>query len=282
MILGNELSMNFYVNKSYIDKDKEYYIKVTKTYADGRDDVVRIYKQEDWYSYSSSLYRVTFNGINAKEMNDTIYVQVFYADDTPASALWEDSVVEYVMRILENQNVYTKTMLVDMLNYGAAAQASFDYDEENLANSNLTEAQKAYATSEVSYSDSRVKGTNYYGSTLSLGSNLCLVLYFQNISTDMYAEVTFVNHYGEEKVVRIEGTEFYHHSGSIYKVAVNEVVVADVGQPVTCTIYDALGNEVGTVTDSIESYIARMSSTDELYETIMKFANSAYIYLHNK
>ena len=282
MILGNELSMNFYVNKSYIDADKEYYIKVTKTYADGRDDVVRIYNQEDWYSYNSTLYRVTFNGIAAKEMNDKIYVQVFYADGTSASALWEDSVVEYVTRILENQNAYTKTMLVDMLNYGAAAQASFDYDEENLANSNLTEAQKAYATSEASYSDIRIKGTNYYGSTLNLGNNLSLVLYFQNISTDMYAEVSFTNHYGEEKSVRIEGTNFYHYSGSIYKVAVNEVVVADVGQPVTCTIYDSLGNEVGTVTDSIESYIARMSSTDELYETIMKFANSAYVYLHNK
>ena len=282
MILGNELSMNFYVNKSYIDADKEYYIKVTKTYADGRDDVVRIYNQEDWYSYNSTLYRVTFNGIAAKEMNDKIYVQVFYADGTSASALWEDSVVAYVTRILENQNADTKTMLVDMLNYGAAAQASFDYDEENLANSNLTEAQKAYATLEVSYSDIRVKGTNYYGSTLNLGNNLSLVLYFQNISTDMYAEVSFTNHYGEEKSVRIEGTKFYHYSGSIYKVAVNEVVVADVGQPVTCTIYDSLGNEVGTVTDSIESYIARMSSTDELYETIMKFANSAYVYLHNK
>lgn len=282
MILGNELSMNFYVNKSYIDADKEYYIKVTKTYADGRDDVVRIYNQEDWYSYNSTLYRVTFNGIAAKEMNDKIYVQVFYVDDTPASALWEDSVVAYVTRILENQNAYTKTMLVDMLNYGAAAQASFDYDEENPANSNLTEAQKAYATSEASYSDIRIKGTNYYGSTLNLGNNLSLVLYFQNISTDMYAEVSFTNHYGEEKSVRIEGTKFYHYSGSIYKVAVNEVVVADVGQPVTCTIYDSLGNEVGTVTDSIESYIARMSSTDELYETIMKFANSAYVYLHNK
>ena len=215
-------------------------------------------------------------------MNDNIFVQVFYLDGTSARALWEDSVVAYVTRILENQNADTKTMLVDMLNYGAAAQASFDYDEENLANSNLTEAQKAYATSEVSYSDIRVKGTNYYGSTLNLGNNLSLVLYFQNISTDMYAEVSFTNHYGEEKSVRIEGTKFYHYSGSIYKVAVNEVVVADVGQPVTCTIYDSLGNEVGTVTDSIESYIARMSSTDELYETIMKFANSAYVYLHNK
>ena len=34
------------------------------------------------------------------------------------------------------------------------------------------------------------------------------------------------------------------------------------------------------MTDSMESYIARMSESDVLYELIMKFSDSAYNYFH--
>ena len=280
MTLGNELAMNFFIKKSDIDAEKDYYIKVTKTYADGREDVVKIFDENEWLTLNN-MYYVQFNGVAAKEMNDAIFVQVFYDDDTAASQLWEDSVAGYAMRIMENQNAKTKTMLVDMLNYGAAAQQHFGYDEGNLANSKLNETQKGYASQSASVEDHRIKGENYYGSNLDLGNNLVLNVYFTNSSTDMYAIVSFTDHYGTEQNVRIEGSEFIKYNSTTYAVPITAMVVADARCIVSCQLYTAGGTLVGSASDSMESYIARMNETGALYESIMKFADSAYAYFHN-
>ena len=42
-----------------------------------------------------------------------------------------------------------RTMLVDMLNYGAAAQVKANYDTANLANAGLTETQKSWASADI-------------------------------------------------------------------------------------------------------------------------------------
>ena len=60
------------------------------------------------------------------------------------------------------------------------------------------------------------------------------------------------------------------------------MVVADARQLITCTVYDEDGTEVASASDSIEGYIARMaSSSNELFEAIMIFADSAYAFFHN-
>ena len=51
-----------------------------------------------------------------------------------------------------------KTLAVDMLNYGAAAQSYFGYRTDNLANRSLTGAQKALGTStDVALADGKTK-----------------------------------------------------------------------------------------------------------------------------
>ena len=282
MTLGNELSMNFFVNKEDIDTTKDYYISITKSYADGRDNVVLTIPFADWTNYNSAFYSVKFNGVAAKEMNDMLYVEVFYVDGTPASNVWEDSVSKYVMRILENQNTAAKRMPVDMLNYGAVAQKFFDYDVSNLANNVLSEKQKAYASSGVIAEDHRIQGEKYVGSNLNLGNNLKFAMFFKNLSADMYAIISFTDHCGNEKTFRIEGIDFelYNASSALYRIFIEQMVVADVRQLITCTVYNPDGSVAASASDSIEGYIARMSSTDELYETIMKFADSAYKFFH--
>ena len=281
MTLGNDLSMNFGIRKADLDPNKEYYIVIRKTYADGRADVVKTISSKDWINYSDSMYTVKFSGIAAKEMNDKIYVQIFESDGTAASEIWVDSIVDYSQRILEKQNDCVKTMLVDMLNYGSAAQRFFKYDTENLANSWLTEEQKGYATKEVTVTNKRVEGENYVASNLDLGSNMKLSMFFENVTTDMYAIVSFTDHYGKEISYRIDGSEFELRNKIYRRVCIEKMVVADARQLITCTIYTPDGTKVAEAKDSIESYVARMSSTDLLYETIMKFADSAYAYFHH-
>ena len=163
-----------------------------------------------------------------------------------------------------------------MLNYGAAAQDYFDdYGIDDLANADLTAEQKAYATQSVNPVDGREKGTNYYGTTISLKSNILLTMYFENLSTDMHAEITYTDHNGNEEKLTVEGKDFYVRNGSIYGIDVTGMAVADGKQLITCVVYDAEGNEVARAVDSIEGYLARMGEADPVYEMVMKFVVSA-------
>ena len=59
--------------------------------------------------------------------------------------------------------------------------------------------------------------------------------------------------------------------------------LSDASQLVTVTVYNEDGTVYGTATDSVESYVARMSTSDtDLYMSIMKFATSARAYVKNK
>lgn len=278
MLLGNDLTMNFWISKSVLD-GTDYYAVVTKNYADGRDPVERTFQFVEWEDYNSSYYRVNFAGIAAKEMSDTINVQIYNGNGTPAGELWTDSIALYAQRGYKGWNDEQKTWAVDMLNYGAAAQNIFGYATDNLANAGLTAEQQAYATTEITLTNSLVKGNNYFASTLVMESNLCLTVYFKNLTTDMYAKVSFTDHYGKLVETEVSGADFRANSGYL-GVAIENMVAADARCPITVTVYNADGSVYGTATDSIESYAARITKNPEQYQEVMKFADSCYNILH--
>ena len=274
--LGDSLDMFFYVN--YADLDGEnYYAEIRRTYSDDTADKVIKVPYRQWEHYDDNRIRVVYNGLAAKEMTDMLYVTIYSDDGTAVSQTWEDSIKAYAMRQLnKTTDAKLQTVLVDMLNYGAAAQDYFDdYGIDDLANADLTAEQKAYATQSVNPVDGRVKGTNYYGTTISLKSNILLTMYFENLSTDMHAEITYTDHNGNEEKLTVEGKDFYVRNGGIYGIDVTGMAVADGKQLITCVVYDAEGNEVARAVDSIEGYLARMGEADPVYEMVMKFVVSA-------
>ena len=286
MTMANSLDMNFAFLQAYRSDWSGYYAKIEKKYAD-REDVVQYVFFEDWKTttINGELYHyVTFTGIAAKEMTDKLYVTIYSPDGVAASTVWEDSVQDQAMRNLAKAGVtaQSRTMVVDMLNYGAAAQKKFSYNLDNLANSLLTAEQKAYATTTVSYADTSERNDNYRANVY-LVSNIQFMMAFANIDPTMNAEVTFTDHYGKEHRITIAGSEF-EKNGSYYVFTIEQTVIADAYQTITCTIYDADGNVVNQVADSMASYAARakQNTGDELYEMIMKFATSAHAYLHSK
>ena len=168
-----------------------------------------------------------------------------------------------------------------MLNYGAAAQDFFDdYGINDLANAWLTDEQKTYATIEaITATDIRVKDDNCIGSNLNFGSNLTMSMFFKNITTDMYAIVTFTDYRGRAQEIRIDGSAFEKYNSTTYRIYISAAVVADVSQSITCKVYSANGTEVITsCVDSIESVVAR-STDDTVYSTLMKFAYATRTYL---
>ena len=170
-------------------------------------------------------------------------------------------------------------MLVDMLNYGAAAQEYFGYHVDDLANSELTATQKGYATQSVTPVNKQEPSENYAGCNLVLNNGIVLTMFYRNVTTDMYAMVSYTDHYGNEQSFRVNGSEFVK-SGTFYGVEIDTLAVADGGQVVTCTIYNADGTVYATAKDSVEGYIARMSETDALYAMTMKFIKASYNMFH--
>ncbi|MBQ9968358.1 MAG: Ig-like domain-containing protein [Oscillospiraceae bacterium] len=264
MTLGNELKLNCMVDTTDL-KDGDYAL-ITHNGETVKADFA---KYNSTYSFVSC-------SVAAKEMADAIEVVVVDKDGREVSTVYTASVRDYAMKALAASTAAAKirTLVVDMLNYGAAAQTYFGYNEKDLATSKLTAAQKALATGDVSCTDKRVKGENYYGSNLSLEDRIILNLYFKNCTEGMTAKVTYTDYCGRT-VTSDAAVEPY--SGSICKVVVDEIVLADAFCPVTVTVYN--GEKLhGIATDSVESYVARAEGSD-LYENIMKFAYAARAYL---
>ena len=222
-------------------------------------------------------YVFGYSNIAAKQMADEITIVIYNADGEAISNEYVDSIQSYVMRNVDKKDAESKALMVDMLNYGAAAQTYYGYNAEDLANAQLSDAQKAYGTADLTKpEDIRVKGANYLGTRLELGSSIGMQMNFAGTTADMYAIVEFTNHGGTEISERVAPTEI----GGLYLINITQIAVADGRIPVTVTVYNADGTVYGNATDSMASYIARMSNADALYECIMKFSDSAYDYLH--
>ncbi len=286
MTLGNELAMNFYFKQADLS-GTDYYAVITKSYADGREPVEKTIPYSEFVSFKSGstmLWKVTFDGIAAKEMADLITVQVFDGNGNAVSTVRNDGIRAYIMRNIDKStfNPKAKVWAVECLNYGAASQTQFGYNTADLANNELTDAHKALGLTDVRMNNYRELGTNAKASNLTLESNISLTMYFEGISdpSTKYAIVTFTDHNGNAKEGRVEGSAFRRNSG-LYGVPVNMLVASDARQLVTVTVYNVADETVyGMCKDSVEGYAARMSTGDDLYNAVMKFSQAAYNMFH--
>ena len=95
---------------------------------------------------ADGMYKVTTNGIPAKNMGDTLYFKVF-AKQADGSYVYSSMVsynaVKYAKNILAGTNEAMKAPVVAMLNYGAQAQTFFGYRTDALMNKDLTAEDQA-------------------------------------------------------------------------------------------------------------------------------------------
>ena len=278
---GSDFSLLFAFKESYLTN-----FDVNTLYAvveHNGDKYVIDYTGWTWMMAGGVKYLIVeYAGIAARQMGDDVTVTIYDGEGNRISESKTTSIREYAMsRLATSSNAEFKTALVDMLNYGAAAQVKYEYKTEDLVNSQLTAEQMALGTAAMkSVEDHRkVSDKNYYlGTNLRFTNQTNLLFAFKNIDAkNCTAVFTWTDHTGEEH--RAEDT-FKSTSGG-YAVELDELVVADARQIVTCTVYDQNGNVIVTVEDSIESSVARVSNANRaLYEAFMMFADSAYAYLH--
>ena len=145
----DEIRMNIYFQATELDNVVDmglitYSEEVSQWSVDNAEKILPGAK----YSTSYKMYYATTEGIPAKKLGDTMWFAV-YAQLSDGSYVYTKLVSysprDYAKSILGDSGSGTqiKELLVAMLNYGAAAQTYFEYRTDDLANSFLTDRQKA-------------------------------------------------------------------------------------------------------------------------------------------
>lgn len=284
---GDCLDIYFYVTGL---EGNGYTAKITRN-----GEVEKEIPSSEWLD-ADSYRRFAYTGIAAKEMTDMISVTIYEGDNVVSETATE-SIESYALRTLEkNTNTYLQTTLVDMLNYGADAQTYFGHNADNLANADLTDAQKKYGTqtdaviSETMKSIQDTSEVTFAGASVTAETTLYLSFYFEGITaqsvSNFKAVITYTDHYGTSKTRNIAGSSFVSKSG-YYGPRLTGLAIADGRQIVNCKIYN--GNTlVAEAEASVEGYAAQTIKTNSddvnlvnVCKTLMKFVDSAKAYFNS-
>ena len=278
--LGNTLDMYFGFYTGLVDEAGR--VVFVREFADGTTETTEA--PITAFKKNNSVYDITYTGLSAKEMCDTIHVYVYNGEGTLVGQ-HSDSIRSYILRQLREKEYEQafRTLCIDLLNYGAAAQETFGYNAGDLANKDLTAKELAEGTQITSaYADKQTKSgqvSSFYGTAYILETKISMSMavrasYF---GEGCYALVSYTDHTGTEKSnIRLEGKK----NNSVYEFVLNEIVVADGRCLLTIEFYKADGTKVLTVQDSMESYTARNADIYPLAEKMLAFSDSAYNYLH--
>lgn len=162
----------------------------------------------------------------------------------------------------------TQELCVDLLNYGAAAQTYVSHDTENLANKDLTDAQKALATDKITVTDTDkdVNGDAWVGAGVRFDYKLGLYFVFEATSADEYtAYINDTEVTPEEYTVLGEGKYVIRYN-SFNATNMNDVVTAKLTKD---------GADDQTFSYSIKSYVASKGGDTS---NIANLVNATYVY----
>lgn len=284
--LESSITMNFKVLKSAVADFENPYVVFN---CEGDELTVTDYtEQGDYYVFS-------YPGISPQLMNDNVKAVLHATHNgidytSPEKAM---SVRTYAYTMLERYNTDSyaelRTLLVDLLNYGAASQKYVGYQTDKLVNADLTDEQKSWETNTTpTFENIR----NYDYKTIAnptskwVGSGLVL-----NNSVMVRAKFSADNI--ENKSVKItcgKGTftyakdDFVQDQDGNYYVYCNEIFANEMSEEILLTVYDNGVQCSNTMRFSIESYAKLVhdnyngAALDELTTAMMRYGNSAKAY----
>ena len=315
--LRSSIGMNFYVAKQTLEGYSKPYILLSKTVYDKNGKAtVQTVKLTDYVQVQVSgqdCFRFDYNDLSAMEMNSNVTVRLYATKDdvvcVMAGESREYSVVQYVKNMLaKTVNRELKTLLVDMVNYGAQAQLYFGYNTANLANAEF-DSYQSFATAQtlelVSCADkdaenpfaTNFEGTQYgakiLGASLLLEDKVKINLYVEakdingryNEGRDLMIAYTDVNGETVIKELIIEASDL-DSNGLYYKVTFDCLNATDMGTPIRAWVAEDGLRISNTLCYSIESYAASVIAgttaaqmkLQPLVVAMMKYGNAAKTY----
>jgi hypothetical protein len=250
--LGNSFGIYFNLDTETLVAGVEYVAVIT----DANGNVVAEIPSSMWIDGNKAL----FSGLAAKQMSDE-FTAVIMSAGKAVSGTTTESIKNYVERgrIGNYFDAETLDLLTAMLNYGAAAQESFNYNEGNLANTVVADRP----VTDVEITNNSNAGADYYGASLNLNSNICFNFKFlkDEVSGNVVkAYVKYVDKNGEnvcEVCIPVYEETTTKFPKDLYVVKFDTIIPEDAAQVFTCELIDENGNVVATAQDSVLSYCAR-------------------------
>ncbi len=301
-IFNKSLSLQSYVAFNFLVEDSvlENYDSCYAVFQ--RDDAVGGLTTEvcEAQAYGDSYLQFEYK-IYSYQMADNLTVTLYAQKDgiTYVGETYSSSVRNYAMSKVEaSDDDAFKTVIANLLTYGANAQIYASYRTDDLANKNLGEYASYVTTSlpsvenKASSTSNGLTGVTLKQNALGIASSVQLQFVAQisesYTAEDLYAVVSWERN-GETMTKEIDGSSFVASSSGAYYTVVFEDLAANEGRtPVTVTIYEKSSKEAVSEswTFSIESYVAsRQASTNAAVVTVlnsmMNFYDSAAAYFNN-
>lgn len=287
---GNDLSMLYAIPVESLRNCSDIRLKVVKDYIlqDGTTEAREKLLTPVEYAIDGTLYyRFDYKEVSAKEIGDTLTASLGF---TKGEREYNGKVDEYSLkqyaeeRLAASANESFKRLLVDLLNYGAAAQSYFEYKTDKPVNADLTEEQKALSlgkyngiTKVVSDEDTGVYEAEITRKNIKFGNRIeLLVATSFGIDSDLSGvklKVVYTTASGEEGVETIDGADFvYRTDVNSFAAYFNGLKASEFRSVLFLTL--VRGDEAisATVKYSLDTYAANRleASTDENYKELLK------------
>ena len=207
------------------------------------------------------------------------------------------SLKAYAMeRLSASQDASFNTLLVDLLNYGAAAQTYFAYRTDALVNSDLTDEQKALATKDygaLNVVENTGDGTEYPASIIGqnvLFDNRIKLLIATDFGEDsdldgVSLRIRYKDYRGRDTEKLISGADFtYRTDVNGYTACFDELKASELRTELEFTLVKDGAEISATVKYSFDTYASnRLSNSEdvnfkELLEKTLFYSDSAKDY----
>lgn len=222
LTLGSDLSVNFKIN---VDASLRDTAKICISVA----GAAKTYEVSELTANSDGTYLITVK-LAAAQMTDEITVQLVNGADQ--SEIKNYTVKAYAEAILAGDYTgETKTLVTQMLHYGAAAQTYFNYHTERLANADLEAPVQVTPTSDkaAAYTGA-VDGVAYSGATMLFRDKIAVRFYFQ-VTGDI-ADYTFTVN-GTSCTPVKKGDSYYIEAANINPQDLNGEITVQVSSSLT-------------------------------------------------
>ena len=288
LTLQNDLTINYKVKKAIFATNR-YQNPYILFELNGMQTKVSEYTEEGEY------YVFRFKNIAPNQMKDVIQATLCssYNGTIVSGETVSYSVFEYCSNMLKRYTTdeYAKlrTLLVDLLQYGAQSQMYTDFQTDLLATDGLTEQELAYGTItypelksilDTAYTTIENPTAFWKGAGLKLDNAITVrfILETQDIE-NMFVHIKTA--YGEWN---IPASEFIKTDKGYY-VYFNGLHAGQLREPIYVTAYQGGAIVSDTVRYSVESYAyAKQESTipylSSLVVAMMRYGDSAYAYMH--
>ncbi len=284
---GAEMRVKYHIIETCVSRYENFYLEVRKDTAGGEPVVTTYGFGGDHIPFgdlAGYFYYADYTGVAAKEMGDN-FSTTLYAMDADGNIFYSNTVTASIKDFLlgrfneDNATVETKTMAIDMLKYGAAAQVRFDYGTDALVTADLSEEQLAYATEGIPeamdcYVESG-EGANIL-TNVTVGSRVELGL---SVTLESVTEGSAVRcEIRDADGNLIAEPEVSSAAECVFVASYSDVGAREMRKPIYITFYDGENAVSKTVTWNVETYVARERSADNATQEQINVVNAMLIY----